>query len=198
MRSCVAVNPEEEFVGHLAMMVEHPDSVVGEAGQAVVDPRFRGHNLCAGMKTFLAEEAKKHGMYGLYSEATTVHPYSQKGNLHLGAGATGFLLSYIPASVSYKQSNELQSRRRGSVAMFYMQVNEESERYLYPPARYGDVIQRLVEHNGLQRSIVADPDAEAQEEMPPSSRMSVRVCRDHYQASLRVTKPGTALREQLR
>src|SRR3712207_194830 len=45
MRSCVAVTAEGEFVGHLAVRVEHPDSPVGEAGQAVVDPRFCGHHF---------------------------------------------------------------------------------------------------------------------------------------------------------
>ena len=106
MRSCVAVTPEGEFVGHLAVTAESPDSPVGEAGQAVVDPRFRGHHLFPKMKTFMAEWARNGGMYGLYSEATAVHPYSQKGNLQLGARETGFLLGYIPASVSYKQIGE--------------------------------------------------------------------------------------------
>src|SRR5215212_10894216 len=61
MRSCVAVTPEGEFVGHLAVTVEHPDSPVGEAGQAVVDPRFRGHHLFPKMKTFMAEQARSTG-----------------------------------------------------------------------------------------------------------------------------------------
>ncbi|MFL5990683.1 MAG: ATP-binding protein, partial [Rubrobacteraceae bacterium] len=63
MRSCVALTPEGEFVGHLAVSVEGPDSPVGEAGQAVVDPRFRGHHLFPRMKTFLAEQARNIGMY---------------------------------------------------------------------------------------------------------------------------------------
>jgi hypothetical protein len=91
MRSCVAVTSEGEFVGHLAVRVERPDSPVGEAGQAIVDPRFRGHHLFPRMKTFMAEQAKNAGMYGLYSEATAIHPYSQRGNLQLGAKETGFL-----------------------------------------------------------------------------------------------------------
>src|SRR5919202_924043 len=66
MRSCVAVTPEGEFVGHLALMLEHPDSLVGEAGQAVVEPRFRGHHLFEKMKTFLVKHAKEWGIYGLY------------------------------------------------------------------------------------------------------------------------------------
>src|SRR5215203_2829718 len=64
MRSCIAVTPEGEFVGHLALTLEGRNSPVAETGQAVVDPRFRGHRLFERMKTFLAERAKEWGMYG--------------------------------------------------------------------------------------------------------------------------------------
>ena len=194
MRSCVAVTTEGEFVGHLAATVEGSDPPVAEAGQAVVDPRFRGHRLFERMKTFLAERAKEWEMYGLYSEATAVHPYSQRGNIQLGAKEGGFLLGYIPASVSYKEIGEDRKGRRGSVALFYMRTNPEPERTIYPPVAYGEVIQRVVEHNGLHRTNKDDSDAE----MPPSSRMSVAVRRDHNVAFLRVEEPGADLQDLVR
>lgn len=190
MISCVAVTPEGEFVGHLAITVEHPASPVGEAGQAVVDPRFRGHHLFPKMKTFMAEWAGDVGMYGLYSEATAVHPYSQRGNLQLGARETGFLLGYIPASVSYKQIGEGGEGRRGSVALFYMRVKAEPERKIYPPAPYLEEVKRVVEHNGLRRTVgeVNDPTLQP-------SRMSVEVRQDHNLAFVRVEEPGADLEE---
>src|ERR687897_3058021 len=194
MRSCVAVTSEGEFVGHLAVRVERPDSPVGEAGQAVVDPRFRGHHLFPRMKTFMAERSGNLGMYGLYSEATTVHPYSQRGNLHLGARETGFLLGYIPASVSYKQIGEEREGRRGSVALYYMRTNPEPGRAIYPPAVYGQAVRRIVEHNGLRRTEEDGSDMQ----MLPSSRMSVDVHRDHNLAFLRVEEPGADLQELVR
>ena len=190
MRSCVAVTPEGEFVGHLAITLERPDSRVGEAGQAVVDPRFRGHHLFPKMKTFMAEWARGAGMYGLYSEATAVHPYSQRGNLDLGARETGFLLGYIPASVSYKQIGEEREGRRGSVALFYMRVIDEPEREIYPPAPYLEEVTRVVEHNGLRRVIGDVPDPTLQH-----SRMSVEVRQDHNLAFVRVEEPGADLEE---
>src|SRR5215208_3498797 len=171
MRSCVAVTSEGEFVGHLAVRVERPDSPVGEAGQAVVDPHFRGRRLFERMKTFLAERARERGMYGLYSEATAVHPYSQRGNLELGAGETGFLLGYIPASVSYKEIGEDREGRRGSVALFYMRTRDEPERAVYPPDEYREMVRRVVEHNGLHRAVEDSPDAD----VPLSTRMNVSV-----------------------
>ncbi|CAN5859238.1 hypothetical protein BH18ACT11_BH18ACT11_09730 [soil metagenome] len=190
MRSCVAVTPEGEFVGHLAVTVEHPDSPVGEAGQAVVDPRFRGHHLFPKMKTFMAERSGDLGMYGLYSEATAVHPYSQKGNLQLGARETGFLLGYIPASVSYKQIGAEREGRRGSVALFYMRVTGEPEREIFPPLPYLTEVRLVVEHNGLRRVI-----GEAPEPTLRPSRMSVEVRQDHNLAFIRVEKPGADLTE---
>src|SRR5215210_748747 len=190
MRSCVAVTPEGEFVGHLAITLEHPDSPVGEAGQAVVDPRFRGHHLFPKMKTFMAEWAGNAGMYGLYSEATAVHPYSQRGNLHLGARETGFLLGYIPASVSYKQIGEEREGRRGSVALFYMRVMGEPEREIFPPVSYLEEVRRVVEHNGLRRAISEVPVPALQ-----PSRMSVEVRQDHNLAFVRVEEPGADLTE---
>jgi GNAT superfamily N-acetyltransferase len=194
MHSCVAVTPEGEFVGHLALTLEGPNSPVAEAGQAVVDPRFRGHQLFERMKTFLSERAKEWGMYGLYSEATAVHPYSQKGNLHLGAKETGYLLGYIPASVSYKEIGEDRDGRRGSVALFYMRVNAEPEREIYPPVAYQETARHVIEHHGLRRTIQNVSEAE----VPTSSRVSVNVRRDHNLAFLKVEEPGADLGELVR
>ncbi len=133
-------------------------------------------------------------MYGLYSEATAVHPYSQKGNLHLGAKETGFLLGYIPASVSYKEIGDERAGRRGSVALMYLRTNEEPERKAYPPASYEDAVRRVVEHNGLRREISNSPDSG----VSPSSRMSVDVRRDHNVAFMRVAEPGADLGELVR
>src|SRR3712207_3989138 len=194
MRSCVAVTTEGEFAGHLAMRLERPGSPVGEAGQAVVDPRFRGHRVFERMKTFLAERARDWGMCGLYSEATAVHPYSQKGNLDLGAKETGFLLGYIRASVSYKEIGEDREERRGSVALFYLRTNPEPERTIHPHAVYREAVRRVVEHNGLHRNEKDGSDTE----MLPSSRISVDVHRDHNLAFLRVEEPGADLQELVR
>jgi hypothetical protein len=143
------------------------------------------------MKTFLAQRANEWGMYGLYSEATAVHPYSQRGNLKLGAGETGFLLGYIPASVSYKEIGEDREGRRGSVALIYMRTSDEPERTVYPPQEYREMVRRVVEHNELRRAVEHNPDVEA----APSTRMNVNVRRDHNLAFMQVEEPGSDLRE---
>jgi len=191
MRSCVAVASGGEFVGHLAVRVERPGAPVGESGQAVVDPRYRGHHLFPKMKTFMLEQAKNEGMYGHYGEATAVHPYSQRDSLKLGAGETGFLLGFIPGSVSYKEIGEAREGRRGSVALLYTRTNPEPARTVYPPAAHRELVRRIVERNGLRRTIGGGTGVK----MPPSSRMTVDVRRDHNLAFLRVEEPGADLQE---
>jgi serine/threonine-protein kinase RsbW len=71
-----------------------------------------------------------------------------------------------------------------------MRINEEPERVIYPPPPYRDLIQRVVEHNGLLRTF-----GESQEEPTDLSRVSVEVHRDDNQAFLRVEEPGSALQE---
>src|SRR5689334_10166674 len=45
MRSIVGVDPDGDVVGHLALDRVYPGAPAGHAGQAVVDPRYRGHHL---------------------------------------------------------------------------------------------------------------------------------------------------------
>ena len=101
MRSIVGLDPEGEVVGHLALDRPEPTAPAGHAGQAVVDPRYRGHHLFTTLKRDLAAWCTSEGILGMYSEATAAHPYSQAANLALGAHETGFLLGYIPSQVSY-------------------------------------------------------------------------------------------------
>ena len=61
--------------------------------------------------------AQERGLAGMFSEATAAHPYSQRANVELGAHETGFLLGWIPASVSNDAAAErgaAASRRRSS------------------------------------------------------------------------------------
>ena len=98
-----------------------------------------------------AEAARRLGQ--TLGEATAVHPYSQKGSLELGAKETGFLLGYIPGSVSYKDIGEDIEGRRCSVALLYTRTNPEPERTVYPPAAHREIVRRIIEHNGLRRTV---------------------------------------------
>jgi serine/threonine-protein kinase RsbW len=190
--SIVAVTPEGEIAGHFAMSRETPDAKVAETGQAVVNPHFRGRGLFEAMKEKGADYARGQGVYGFYSEAVTIHPYSQKGNLKLGACETGILLSYTPQRLSFRNI-DASVRNRQTTVLFYLRTNDEPERVVYPPPSHRDMVERIYRRGNFRR-IVKEPSHGEMPAPPDRSRVEVRVVPDVGRASIRVCDCGVDLR----
>lgn len=193
MVSCVAVSPEGEIVGHIALLREEPAAIVGEAAEAVVDPRYRGHHLFESLKTLLKDTTKALGVVGMYSEAVAVHPYSQKGNLSLGAHETGILLAHIPLTMAFKQIGDgtAQATRQACV-LFYLPVGAAPARTVYLPPAHEAMLHRIYPRLGLNRNLQALP---SQEPTVPAtrSRLDWHVNLEAGVASLRIAAAGDNL-----
>lgn len=187
MRSIVGIDAAGDVVGHVALDRATPDAPAGHAGQAVVDPRYRGHHLFTTLKAELASWCTASGMLGMYSEATAVHPYSQAANLALGAHETGFLLGYIPSQVSYTAIDKQAAGRRQSVALFWLSTNPAPVRTVHPPAWHRAVVADVYEHNVLEREIAALDSAP---ELEGSTRLTVIEHADHNEATVVVDAMG--------
>ncbi|MFH1177771.1 MAG: hypothetical protein V1750_10225, partial [Acidobacteriota bacterium] len=190
MTSCVAVAPDGEVVGHLALTKDRPGDRVADSGKAVVDPRFRGRHLFEDMKRFLAAHAREVGMYGCYSEAVTVHPFTQKGNLALGAHETGYLLAFVPDSVLFKKIEGGRQTQRQTACLFYLRVNPEPEREVFAPPRHAAMLRRIYAEGGLRRILHEDG---AVDELPEHSRLDVKVIPEMGLAFLRTACCGADL-----
>lgn len=153
MVSVVGLAPSGEVIGHLAASFTRRGARVAETGQAVVDPRYRGHHLFESMKKWLAAWAGQEGLYGLFSEATAAHPYSQRGNLALGAHVMGFLIGYIPSSVDYKQIDQCEVPKRKTAALMYLRTGEEPKRMVHLPSVYRDIAMRIYGNSGFSRIV---------------------------------------------
>jgi|Deesub1362A_J573_1020465.scaffolds.fasta_scaffold04455_3 serine/threonine-protein kinase RsbW len=194
MTSCVAVNPAGEIVGHIALIRHHPQAKVAESGQALVDPRYRGRGLFKKGKLFLVEQARRMGLYGLFSESVTIHPYTQKGNLSLGARETGLLLGYAPQQLRFKRLAGGRQTQRQTVVLYYLPVNPAPRRTAWLPPRHAGMIQRLWRHCGLERR------AQRPEQPPaaPHTHLEVKVRPEWGHAFIAVEQAGAELVEQVR
>ncbi|MEO1224989.1 MAG: GNAT family N-acetyltransferase [Pseudomonadota bacterium] len=152
MVSVVGQAPDGEVIGHLAATFAGAEAKTAEAGQAVVNPSYRGHHLFESMKQRLAAWAVDEGLYGLFSEATTAHPYSQRGNLALGAHEMGFIFGYIPGGVQYKQMADPAALHRKTAALMYLRTNREPSRTVHPPAAYREIAMRIYGNAGFART----------------------------------------------
>lgn len=183
--SCVAEAPDGSLLCHCALTRSSPTAVVGESGQAVTMPQARGHHLFTHVKRHLADWSSANGMYGIFSEATTAHPYSEKANVDLGANEAGFLLGWIPATVSNDAAAERDGRR--SAAIFYLKTNEGHRRPLFAPDRHREVVDQIVDVCGLRGVVTEAPDGT---EIPETSEVHTVVHEHHNLAILTIEVPG--------
>lgn len=186
--SCVAEAADGSLLSHAGLTRDAADEGVAESGQAVTLPAARGHHLFTRVKQHLADWAGSHGLFGIFSEATTAHPYSEKANVDLGARETGFLLGWIPATVS----NDAADRRGGrvSAALFYLKTNEGHARPVHAPPRHHDVVGEIIAGSGLRGRLVEHPHDAV---VPEVSEVHEHVRDDHNLAVLTVTRPGADL-----
>ncbi len=187
--SCVAETPQGELLCHEGMSLAAAGDAVGHSGQAVTMPAARGQHLFTRTKRFLMDWAAERGLAGMYSEATAAHPYSQRANVELGAHETGFLLGWIPASVSNDAAGGGR-RGRQSAALFYTKLNDGHERPVYAPERHLGIVGQTLELCELRGTLAAPPADFALEQR---TDLHVAVDADHNLALITVHVPGADL-----
>ncbi|MBM3119747.1 MAG: GNAT family N-acetyltransferase [Chloroflexi bacterium] len=193
--SHVALSPDGEVIGHIAIRKEYPEAIIGERGQAVVDPRYRGHGLLKKLVSSSVAHAKDMGMYGTYSEAVTAHTYSQKAALSIGARETGVLLGFTPATMLFRKIQEEYRQQRQAAILLYTRLNEEPLRDVYPPFHHQAVIRRIYESNNFRRNIMNALDVKEPDDVPPSSQVDVRVQIEASRAFMLIAQYGADVEE---
>ena len=191
---CVGATAEGEIVSCLTREVAQAGAPVGYLGEGMVDPRFRGHRLLETMLRFVESRSAAQGMLGLYGEAVTVHPYSQKSDLALGFVETGIQLADEAPSVHFKQIDSAPEGTRTATVLYFLKTRPGPTRSVYLPARHQAMIQRIYEHGRFERRMEAAPAS------PPAgaAQLRVEVFPKWSEASLRVTSYGADLVDLVR
>jgi anti-sigma regulatory factor (Ser/Thr protein kinase) len=194
MISVVAVTPEDEIVGHLAVVKETPGALLGESGQAIVDPRYRGSGIHKRMGFLLGDINKTSGMVGTFGEAVTNHPYSQKSAFTRGYVATGILLGFVPPSMFFKQIQDREEVKRRPVLLMYKRLNEEPLRDVYLPAHHAGMLRRIYDNSRLRRHFVSGE----MPRLPERARIDVKYRADLGWAFMRVIDYGRDMEEAVK
>jgi serine/threonine-protein kinase RsbW len=187
--SCVAETASGELLCHMGMSLAAAGDAVGHSGQAVTLEAARGQHLFTRTKRFLMDWARSEGLAGMFSEATAAHPYSQRANIELGAHETGFLLGWIPASVSNDAARD-RGRGRQSAALFYTKLNDGHERSVYAPERHWEIVGQTLELCELRGRLTDPPNGCELEER---TDLHIAVEEDHNLAVITVHVPGADL-----
>ena len=193
---CVAVTPDGEIVACLTRELERAGGVVGYLGEGMVDPRFRGHRMLEHMLTFFKGRAAAQGLLGLYGEAVTVHPYSQKSNLALGFSETGVQLGDESTAVVFKDIDDRAQNKRTATMIEYLPTVPGPERVVYPPARHRDIIERIYRRGNFNRTLAEPPVGTSG--LAAHAQVSVQVFPQWGEALMRVTAYGADLVDVVR
>ncbi len=105
------------------------------------------------MRSYLFEYGLQNRLAGIYGEAVTIHPYTQKGVLKLGGAEVGFLLGYSPDNVSVKDIRENEQNRRQSIALMYTVVSPPEKKTIFLPEMYHQHAYDIYTNLGFERDI---------------------------------------------
>ncbi len=198
MTSVVAMS-NSEMAAHAALYKDDPSDKIAELGTAVTKPKFRGQGMMNKLGMFLTDKATNEGMVGLYAQAMTNHPFSQKAILHLNFLDTGFLLGSVPTTRKFKGFSE-QLTGRGSVIVLFKYLNMPEKLELFAPPRHRHIIERIYNHLGMS-PLFSEP-SQNQEFGNYPSKLATKVYAGKLSAFIKVKKIGidvmNAIQNQLK
>ncbi len=164
--SFVAESASGEIVGHYALE-RNQDGPVAEGGQAVVDPAHRGRKLLDRLKTAAIAHAREIGLAGVFGDAVTVHTFTQKANIAMGAKLCCADLGISPKSETFRGIAAPPSPQRVSCLLYFLPFRARPGRTVHVPPVYQEAVKEIVER--LDGSCVfGDPS-------PPSGAGVLRV-----------------------
>ncbi|MGC8660303.1 MAG: GNAT family N-acetyltransferase, partial [Desulfomonilaceae bacterium] len=133
--SAVAVDKSGEIVAHGAMKLSKPEDRVGELISLAVDPEFRGMGLATRIHLHLMDYAKKIGLMGVFGEAVTIHPFSQRLCSALGGKETAIMLGYIPPANYKRIASDSHKRRQLAIVYFFPLDLADGSNPVFAPLR---------------------------------------------------------------
>ena len=190
IHSVVAVAPDGEVTGHIALTFDRTDDLVPEGGKLVVDPRYRGHHLAERLAAVRLDLARELGLSGIWVECVTNHPFSQKEVLASGGAETGLLVGCTPGTVSMAA---LDNERGGRLSLLTMWIpvdgTEASDVHL--PERLLPLATSVRDGLGLDRRILTGPqDGDPGASARATTQLSVAAAPSIGLGHLRVQRLG--------
>ncbi len=144
--SGVVATVDQKVTGFVAMSCT-PSLGIPERGQSVVSPSCQGMGLFRHMLDLLHSIARSSGIAGLYNEAVTTHPFSQKGSYSAGARECGLQLNYVPGKVDCGIGEP--SSSRSAVVVYYVNLENAPESRVFIPQNYQEIITQIYSRIGI-------------------------------------------------
>lgn len=191
----VAVLPSGRIIGHTGLIRPQPNSRSASGGPLAVDPALRRRGIAESLNAAFFPHLLSLGLQGLYAEAVTAHPASQKAALRIGAKEVGLVLGRQPAELDFLGFDGPSGFRR-AVMVLYSRLGDRESEPAYVPARYREIVERIYEVNGLARTVVSAP-SRPPTDLPAQSRFTTELLAATKYAQINLVDYGTDFVEAL-
>ncbi len=169
--SLLAVTEANSIIGHMALIVDDQDPKVVEGGMAFVTPQSRGQGCMKRLLVAMMDEGEKRGLVGIYGNATTSHPYSQKGIISIGMQECALMLSKLPPA-EYKGGLQEEGGGRRSSMYCFKYFQQPPQTLVYAPADHHNMIKSLYDGLGITPEFREESTGEG-EKQPATTSLSV-------------------------
>lgn len=156
--SHVAVTPDEELVGHCAIMKTRADADLLELGAAVVAPPYQGLGIFNRLWASLEQQLPQRSEKAVCVHAVSTHPYTQKIVLQHAYVMCALMLAYTPVSMQLKSIHTLQDAQRGSVFYCCKLLQPVAPMAVYLPESESKQLMAVAQQLGLPLLNQADAD----------------------------------------
>ena len=155
LRSVVAESGDGQIVGHIGLTLRHPDARTVDAGNTIVDPRFRGRQVVVRLGLQLNALCADEGFLGYHHYPTTVHAIMQELSVADEGTETGVMLAYIPVGTEYREFEGEPLSERPAATVVWRPFAPCPARKVYLPSDYAEVISTMYSRAKLERELGA-------------------------------------------
>ena len=194
--SAVAVAENHEIAGHCSLKRWEENPRIAEMAQGVVKPRFRSQGCFARLTEYLIDAARGQGLIGIFGEAVTTHPYSQKTALQFGLRDCALFLGLIPAAADFKGLGG-RPGDRGSMLVQFRYLETPASMPVYAPLSHRAMIAGIFANLGRAPDW-RTPPPEAERPAAAEAAVTVKLSRSLNLARIRIDRYGRNVVELLR
>jgi hypothetical protein len=185
--SVVALDSSGRVVGHDA--IERPDlGRVGELGEAMVMPEHQHHHLLERMCAMLEDEARQHGMVGLFGDAVTHHVFSQLASERFKSEPIAIIVAALPAAADNLQDKYPQ---RLSFLCHLKYLAPQDGAVVHLPAHHREIAGRIFSRLGRRVEF-----ADGRSSTAPGN-IEISYLPDKRRGMIRVVRPGADSAERI-
>jgi anti-sigma regulatory factor (Ser/Thr protein kinase) len=138
-----------ELVGHHALLRE--ETPFAETGAAVIHPEYKGLGIYNRIAEHTIVGARADRIAGVWAQAVTIHPYSQKATHTHGYRATALEIGRARASIRLEGNELTRTGKRHAILVDYL-CFDRPPRSVFLPERYAAQIHATYANVGLDAS----------------------------------------------